>query len=268
VLTRRAFFRRLLADPKARELLMNTLAVGEADSAVDLDRVASHVADDAIARRIYRHYAEEQRHARLLGRRLEELGFEIAPLPPELDYERYLQRFHLGTPRSRLDDPAPFSPADLVLFFCGSIAAEERACEEMTGLVEALGEDPGTARVLRAICADELRHVSYATEELQRLAAAGRREEVSRALRRARRAEARAHRLVSRAFMRRLMTMLGYPRAIQILAGLRIDLAFAARWLFPGGLDEPRIADAMGIPDRSTPQPRESGVVLSAEEPR
>lgn len=268
MLTRRAFFRRLLADPKARELLMNTLAVGEADSAIDLDRVACHVRDRALSRRIYQHYAEERRHARLLGRRLEELGFAIRPLPPELDYESYAQRFAMGTPRSRLDDPTPFSPADLIVFLCGSKAAEERAIAELTGLADALVEDPVTVSLLRAIYEDEIRHVSYATEELQRLAGAGRREEVLRTLREARRAEARAHRLVSRAFARRLMAMLGYPRAVQILAGLGIDLAFLARWLFPGGLDEPRIADAMAISsDRSTPDELRARVALSAEEP-
>ena len=248
MLTRRSFFQRLLADREAREFLMNSLAVGEADSAVDLDRIAEHVQDEALSRRIYRHHAEEKRHARLFGKRLAELGFSPRPLPPALDYERYVQRFGMGTPKARIDDPRPFDEDDIILFFSGSKAGEERACAEMEGLIEALAEDPETVRVLRTIHGDEVRHVSYATEELHRIAARGQRKKVLRMLRAARRAEARAHRLVSRAFMRHLMQMLKYARAWQLLAGLGIDFAFALRWLFPGGLDQPIIANAMPTP--------------------
>lgn len=253
MLTRRSFFQRLLANHEAREFLMNSLAVGEADSAVDLDRIAEHVQDEALSRRIYRHHAEEKRHARLFGKRLAELGFQPRVLPPELDYERYAQRFGMGTPKPRLDDPRPFDEDDIILFFAGSKAGEERACAEMAGLIEALAEDPETVELLRAIHGDEVRHVSYATEELERIASRGQRAKVLQELRAARRAEARAHRLVSRAFMRHLMEMLEYPRWIQTFAGLGIDLGFAVRWLFPGGLDRPIIANAMPTPADRVP---------------
>jgi len=258
VLTRRSFFQRLLANQEAREFLMNSLAVGEADSAVDLDRIAEHVRDEALSRRIYRHHAEERRHARLFGKRLTELGFSPRPLPPELDYERYVQRFGMGTPKARIDDPRPFDENDIILFFAGSKAGEERACSEMEGLIEALAEDPETVTLLREIHGDEIRHVSYATEELQRIAGLGQRSKVLRMLRAARRAEARAHRHVSRAFMRHLMQMLDYPSWIQTLAGLGIDLAFVARWLFPGGLDQPIITNAMPTPADRAPASAES----------
>jgi rubrerythrin len=248
VLSRSAFFRRILACPPARELMLNSLAVGEADSAVGLDRVAEHVTDPLLSRRIYRHFAEEQKHARLFRRHLEERGFRCAPLPPELDYERYAQRFRMGTPKARLDDPRPFDDADLILFFAGSKAGEERACAELEALIADLGADPETVALLRTIHADELRHVSYATEELQRLAAAGLAGRVRSELRAARRAEARAHRAVSRAFMARLMALLGVPRPIRAFAGLAIDASFAWRWLFPGGLDAPRVANPMPVP--------------------
>ena len=248
MLSRSGFFRRILASPAAREFLLNSLAVGEADSALDLDRVAEHVSDPVLSRRIYRHFAEEQKHARLFRQHLEAQGFRCTPLPPELDYERYAQRYGMGTPKARLDDPTAFGDDDLILFFCGSKAGEERACAEMEGLIRDLAADPATARLLRVIHGDELRHVSYATQELQRLAEGGRRARVVRQLRAARRAEARAHRAVSRAFMKRLLGLLGVPRAIQVFAGLSIDASFLARWLFPGGLDGPRVANPMPVP--------------------
>jgi hypothetical protein len=258
LLSRRSFFRQILANPEARELLLNSLAVGEGDSAIDLDRVSAHVEDPVLSRKIYRHFAEETKHARLFKRHLETMGFALRPLPPELDYETLVQRFEMGTPKSRLDDPTPFDAEDLVTFFCGSKAGEERACAEMAGLIESLAEDPETVKVLTEIHADEIRHVSYATEELNRLADAGHGPLVHARLRSARRAEARAHRTVSHAFMGRLMRILGAPGIVRFFAGIAIDLSFVGRFLFPGGLDQPIIADAMQTPDRpkNFPTPR------------
>ena len=264
MLSRQSFFRRILANAEARELLLNSLAVGEGDSAIDLDRVSAHVEDPVLSRKIYRHFAEENKHARLFKRHLEAMGFQVTPLPPELDYETLVQRFAMGTPKSRLDDPRRFDVVDLITFFCGSKAGEERACAEMAGLIESLAEDPETVAVLTEIYGDEIRHVSYATEELNRIADAGQRPLVRRRLRAARRAEARAHRTVSHAFMGRLMAILGAPRLVRFFAGIAIDVGFARRFLLPGGLDQPILVDAMHTPDRpkSFPTPR-----AAAQEP-
>lgn len=147
----------------------------------------------------------------------------------------------------RLDDPRPFSREELIGFLAGCKAGEERACVELAGLIRDLGGDSRTADVLRQIYADEIRHVSFATEELGRLADAGSREQVVRTLRAARRAEARANRAVSRAFMARLMTILGAPAVLRWLGGLAIDIAFLTRWLFPGRLDRPLVDDPMPV---------------------
>ena len=178
MLSRSAFFRRILSTPAAREFLLKSLAVGEADSAEDLDRVAEPVPDPLLARRIYRHFAEERRHARLFRRHLEAQGFRATPLPPELDCERHAQRYGMGTPRARLEDPAPFTDEDPILFFAGSTAGEERACVEMEGLIRGL--------------------------------------------------------------------------ALRCFAGLAIEAGFLWRWLFPGGLDAPRLADPMPVPGEAT----------------
>lgn len=239
-----------MATPAARELLLNSLAVGEAESAVDLDRVAEHVGDPILSRKIYRHFTEEKKHARLFARHLESLGFSVKPLPLELDYEHLVQRFEMGTPKTRLDDPTPFSETDLIRFFVGCKAGEERACAEMRDLIEDLAAcgETATAEVLRQIHADEIRHVAYATEALNDLADAGHRDEVLRALRHGRRAEARAHRIVSATFMGRLMTLAGVPAFVRWCAARAIDLQFAIRWIAPGGLDRPSMAEPMPVP--------------------
>jgi hypothetical protein len=175
----------------ARRFLLNSLAVGEAESAQDLDLVADRVTDPVLARRIYRHYAEELRHARAFRRHLEAEGWACTPLPPELDYDRLAQRFGMGTPRARLDDPRPFDDDDLILFFSGSKAGEERACQEMEGLIGDLAADQPTAEAAAGDPRDELRHVAYATEALRTLAArCGRRASSGALERSARRARA------------------------------------------------------------------------------
>jgi hypothetical protein len=79
-------------------------------------------------------------------------------------------------------------------------------------------------------------------------------------LRRARRAEARAHRQVSRAFLRRLMEILEVPRPIRFFAGLSIDVSCVLRILFPGDLDLPLVENPMPVPEgpRGQGDPAES----------
>jgi rubrerythrin len=251
MLSRRSFFRKILENDEARAFLMNSLAVGEADSAVGLDKAAAHVTDPVLARKIYRHFAEENRHARIFGRHLEQqLGVKPQPLPPELDYEQYVRRYAMGIPMERLEDPEPFTTNELIRFLVGCKAGEERACAEMEGLLEDLAEDPATVEVLREIHEDEIRHVSFSTEELNTLAAAGHADEVRSELRRARRAEAKAHRAVSRAFMGRLMSILGANGVVRFFAGVAIDFQFLAKWALPGELDRPWVENPMPVPDR------------------
>jgi rubrerythrin len=250
MLSRRSFFRKILDDEHARAFLMNSLAVGEADSAVGLDKAAQHVEDSILSRKIYRHFAEENRHARIFGRRLEELGVKPRPLPPELDYEQYVRRYEMGIPMARLEDPRPFDTSELIKFLVGCKAGEERACAEMEGLLRDLAEDPRTVEVLREIHEDEIRHVSFATEELNRIADAGHADEVRRALRKARRAEAKAHRAVSKAFMRKLMGILGVSGLVQFFASRAIDVQCLWKLAFPGELDRPWVSDPMPVPER------------------
>ncbi|MCG8591205.1 MAG: ferritin-like domain-containing protein [Proteobacteria bacterium] len=248
MLTRRAFFERLVATPEAHRLLLDSLATGEAESAVDLDRFAALIPDARLSRQVYRHYAEEQKHARWLRERVRATGREPAPLPAELDYERLSQGEEIGLPRERLARSTPLSDAELVRFFAGSKAGEERACKEMAGLIAALDHDPETRALLRAVLDDEERHVAYATLALWRLCETAGRRSVVRELRRARRAEARVHRRVSLAFSRRLLALLGAPVWVRFGARAALELGCAARQLWPGGLDRARIADPMPVP--------------------
>ena len=48
--------------------------------------------------------------------------------------------------------------------------------------------------------------------------------------------------------MKRLMTILGYPAWVRFFAAMAIDVEFAKRYFFPGGLDRLVLLDAMPTP--------------------
>jgi ferritin-like protein len=239
MLSKRSVFRDLRARPQAYHFFLNALAVGEADSARDLGRVAEHIADPRIRAKVERHYADEQKHGRLMTDRLRELGLTPEPLPPDFDYDQALQRLGYGLNYSRLDDPRPFDDQDLLDFFVGSKVNEERAVAEMEGIIDHLAPDAPTHARLAEILRDEYKHVAYATHELNLLAARGHRDRINAMLRRFRRLEARAHRMVSIHFMERLMRLLGYPALVRWGARLAIEGAYLWRLAFPGRDLEP-----------------------------
>jgi hypothetical protein len=239
MLTRKSFFTHLVKNREAYHFLINAFAVGEADSARELGRVAEHITDPELRAKVERHYSDELKHGRIMSERLRELGGEPRPLPPELDYDQELQRLGYGLAYSRLDDPRPLDDAELIEFFVGSKINEERAISEMEELVEHLAADPGTQERLVELLNDEYYHVAYATQELNRLADRGHREHINTRLRHCRRLEAYAHRVVSVHFMDRLLGLLGYSALTRLGARLAVEASYSWRWMFPGSDLEP-----------------------------
>jgi hypothetical protein len=266
MLSKRSVFRDLMARPRAYHFFLNALAVGEADSARDLGRVAEHIADARIRAKVQRHYEDETKHGRLMAERLAELGIAPERLPPDLDYDQALQNLGYGLHYSRLDDPRPFDDGDLLDFFVGSKVNEERAVAEMEGIIEHLAADAETHARLAEILHDEYRHVAYATHELNLLAARGHRDRINQMLRRFRRLEARAHRMVSINFMERLLRLLGYPAVVRWGARLAIEAGYVGRLLFPGPDLEPAPARVPPL-SREAPLSRTSDAGTSERAP-
>lgn len=224
MLSKRAIFRDILANAEAHKFLLNSLAVGEADSAKGLDRVAELMTEPATKKRVLRHFVEEEKHGRLFTERLRRFGADPSPLPPELDYERALQATGFGLPMERLKDDAPFTPDDEIRFFCGARINEERAVLEMRNLIGELTSDVDTHQVLDEILRDEYGHLAYSAFELQRLAKAGHEPKIRATMVDFRKKEARVHGDLSIAFMERLTKMLGYSAPLRFLmrAALRV----------------------------------------------
>jgi len=249
MLTRKGFYGHLLRNREAYHFLINAFAVGEADSARELDRVAEHITDPELRARVERHYSDEMKHGRIMSERLRELGGKPQPLPPELDYDQALQRLGYGLAYSRLDDPRPLDDEELIEFFVGSKINEERAISEMEELIDHLAPDPGTQERLIELLNDEYYHVAYATRELNRLANRGHREHINTRLRQCRRLEAYAHRVVSAHFMGHLLDLLGYSALKRLGARLALEAGYSWRWMFPGPDLEP-----------DTPKPPRAGL--------
>lgn len=234
MLSKASVFRDILSRKEAYHFFLNAFAIGEADSARDLGRVAEHITDPRIRGKVERHHADEVKHGRLMLKRLEELGTKPTPLPTELDYDQALQGLGFGLPYARLDDPRPFDDDDLLNFFVGSKVNEERAVAEMEEITPLLAPDRETHERVVEILRDEYKHVAYATHELNLLANRGHRGRINRMLKRFRRLEARAHRQVSIHFMKRLLTLLDYPAVVKSGARVAIEGAYMWRCMFPG----------------------------------
>jgi hypothetical protein len=148
---------------------LREFAETEAFGARDLARAAEAVSDVWMRRRLLQHAQDEVRHARLLGdeaapAREQSLGALVAgetATGTGVDIE------HLGE----------------VPFLAFVHVAERRAAAEFALHRQALA---GKGAVFDAILADEQRHVAWTGRALERYRAAGRGDEVARALRRLR----------------------------------------------------------------------------------
>ncbi len=255
------FFKDILANPEAKRFMLNSLSTGETEGGKDLHRVAEHCVDPELKVKVERHYRDEIKHGVLFGKHLRTMGYEPTPLDPALDYDKQLQALDFGTSVARIEDPRPFDDEDWVLFFVGSKVTEETANRDMPTLRRGFESDPDLLRTMDEVMEDEVRHVTYATEELQRLAAKGHAERIDRMLKRHRRLEARAYRNVSVAFIDRITRILGYPFYLRAVMKVACHVTCWWKQLFPGpGLEEPRTAPQPVAP---APEPAASNVPAS-----
>lgn len=235
------FFKDILANPEAKRFMLNSLSTGETEGGKDLHRVAQHCVDPELKVKVERHYRDEIKHGVLFGKHLRAMGHEPTPLDPALDYDKQLQALDFGTSVARIEDPRPFDDEDWILFFVGSKVTEETANRDMPTLRRGFESDAELLATMDEVMEDEVRHVTYATEELQRLAAKGNAERVDRMLKRHRRLEAKAYRNVSVAFIDRITRILGYPFYLRWVMKTACHVTYLWKLAFPGpGLEEPR----------------------------
>lgn len=155
---RRHYFRRLAETPRGRaHILLIAAEAEEADEGEIFEQLRTRVSDAKLQKLAERHGADEERHAALFRKRLEDVGFADLPaLPGSLKLIRRINAevglFERGI---RTDE-------DVMLAYAMLLVIEERGTEQFPELAQALRpHDEESANLFERVAADEARHVKY-----------------------------------------------------------------------------------------------------------
>lgn len=224
MLSARELFTEIVDDDDAYRLFCSIAASGEAQGGWENGRIAALVppAQRALAPKIARHGADEDKHGRIFTALLRKRGLEPVDVPHDTDYTMLLERAGIGLAHTRLRRDEALSERDIVTYLAHSRVTEQRASEQMRLLVKHFADHPEIGKAVRQISNDEDNHLAYCHEELLRLARAGHGRTIQRTLRECALAEIRVHREVSLAVMARMGRILGWSplRAALLKAGI------------------------------------------------
>ncbi|WP_225822104.1 ferritin-like domain-containing protein [Streptomyces naphthomycinicus] len=254
MLSARSLFQEILDDDEAFRLFCSIAAGGEAQGGWENGRIAVLVPESerALAPKIARHGADEDKHGRIFHALLRKRGLTPVPVPPETDYTMLLERRGIGLAHDRLRRDEPLTVRDIVVYLAHSRVTEQRAAEQMVLLRKCFGDHPEVGRAVRMISADEDGHLAYTHEELLRLAAAGHGRLIQSTLRACALAEIRVYRDVSLAVMARMGRVLRWPKAKSAVLAAGIHAVYGyerlAGWHRMVGLRMPERRDALGGP--------------------
>ncbi|GHH14172.1 ferritin-like domain-containing protein [Streptomyces rubradiris] len=260
MLSARSLFQEILDHDESFRLFCSIAAGGEAQGGWENGRIAALVPDGerALAPKIARHGADEDKHGRIFRALLKKRGLDPVPVPPETDYTMLLERRGIGLAHDRLRRDEPLTVPDIVVYLAHSRVTEQRAADQMALLVRYFGDHPEIGRALRVIAADEDNHLAYAHEELLRLAAAGHGRLIPRTLRVYALAEIRVHRDVSLAVMAYMGRILGWPKPKRALLAAGVHATYAWERLVGrhrmAALRTPERRDALGSPPAPAPE--------------
>ncbi|MEU0740634.1 ferritin-like domain-containing protein [Streptomyces sp. NPDC006134] len=260
MLSAKNLFQEILDHDESFRLFCSIAAGGEAQGGWENARIAALVPESerALAPRIARHGADEDKHGRIFGALLRKRGLEPVPVPPETDYTMLLERRGIGLAHGKLTADRPLTVEDVIVYLAHSRVTEQRAAEQMALLRKYFAGHPDIGRAVKMISSDEDAHLAYAHEELLRFAAAGHGRFIRRTLREYALAEIRVHRDVSLAVMARMGCILGWPKAksAALAAGIRAVYAYErlGGWRRMATLRMPERRDALGGPASAAPE--------------
>ncbi|MFD8385009.1 ferritin-like domain-containing protein [Streptomyces sp. NPDC059679] len=259
MLSAKRLFQEIIDNDESFRLFCSIAAGGEAQGGWENGRIAALVPESrrALAPKITRHGADEDKHGRIFNALLRRRGLEPVEVPRETDYTMLLEARGIGLGHDKLRRDEPLTEQDIITYLVHSRVTEQRASAQMAMLCRYFGDDPLVGRAVRMISDDEDNHLAYCHEELLRLAAAGHGPTIQRALKECALVEARVHRDVSLAVMAHMGRILGWSRARAALLAAGIHALYLFEWL--GGwrrmvtLRMPERRDALG--GRATPAP-------------
>ena len=260
MLTARSLFKEINEDDDAFRLFCSIAMSGESQGGWENGRIAALVSDPALAPKIARHGADEDKHGRIFRGLMRNRGLEPVPVPADTDYTMLLEQQGIGLAHSRLSRNEPLTDYDVTVYLAHSRVTEQRASEQMKLLRKVFADDPHMGRAVRMISSDEDNHLAYCHEELLRLAAKGQGRQIDQILRRTAHAEIRTYRDVSLAVMEQMGGILRWSKAKSNVLKLGIHAVYVYErlggWRRMTTLRPPAIRNALGGPAlRNAPNP-------------
>ncbi|WAM00073.1 ferritin-like domain-containing protein [Streptomyces sp. Je 1-369] len=254
MLSARSVFEEILDNDESFRLFCSIAASGEAQGGWENGRIAALVprTERALAPRIVRHGADEDKHGRIFHALLRKRGLRPVEVPHDTDYTMLLEKHGIGLAHDKLKADKPLSVQDIVTYLAHSRVTEQRASEQMRLLLKHFADHPDIGRAVRMISHDEDNHLAYCHEELLRFARAGHGRTIQRTLRECAHTEIRVYRDVSLAVMERMGRILHWPHAKRqmLTAGIHALYGYerALGWRRMVSLEVPGRRDALGGP--------------------
>jgi hypothetical protein len=258
MLSAKSLFQEIVDNDESFRLFCSIAASGEAQGGWENARIAALVPESerALAPKITRHGADEDKHGRIFNALMKKRGLEPVPVPPETDYTALLEKHGIGLAHEKLKGDQPLTVDDIVTYLAHSRVTEQRAADQMVMLRRHFANDPTVGKAVRMISNDEDNHLAYTHEELLRLAAAGHGRLIQRTLRECALAEVGIYRDVSLAVMTHMGRILGWPRAKSAVLVVGIHAMYTYErlmgWRRMVTLKMPERRDALGGP--ATPE--------------
>ncbi|MEU4795696.1 ferritin-like domain-containing protein [Streptomyces sp. NPDC023327] len=252
MLSAKGVFEEILDNDESFRLFCSIAASGEAQGGWENGRIAALVpaSERALAHKITRHGADEDKHGRIFGALLKKRGLTPVEVPHETDYTMLLEKHGIGLAHDKLKGDEPLTVQDVLTYLAHSRVTEQRASEQMRLLLKYFADHPDIGRAVRMISNDEDNHLAYCHEELLRFASAGHGHAIQRTLRECAHTEIRVYRDVSLAVMDHMGRILRWPPTKRkvLAAGIHAVYAFErlGGWRRMVSLRLPERRDALG----------------------
>ncbi|MEU0072626.1 ferritin-like domain-containing protein [Streptomyces sp. NPDC006332] len=257
MLSAKSLFQEIVDNDESFQLFCSIAASGESQGGWENSRIAALVPESerALAPKITRHGADEDKHGRIFNALLSKRGLQPVVVPSETDYTMLLEKQGIGLAHERLSADQSLTVADVITYLSHSRVTEQRAADQMVMLRKYFGDHPEVGKAVRMISNDEDNHLAYTHEELLRFAAAGHGRFIQRTLRECALAEIRVYRDVSLAVMAHMGRILGWSKAKSALLALGIHAMYAYErligWRRMVSLTMPERRDTLGGPATS-----------------